>query len=147
MGWYVCLAVVITSLPCVQILSVPGVPTKLRSTVWERAVGNGLALSKGMIYLCVYLTTCLTPIVCPDTYVSTLSRAKNLIASKRFPTTAISLLESDIASTLPQLHIFHSATGPLYQDLRNLLCAWVVSRADEGLGYVEGAAKVRIMRV
>ncbi|KAF8514755.1 rab-GTPase-TBC domain-containing protein [Gautieria morchelliformis] len=100
-----------------------GVPTKLRSAVWERAIGNGLALSK-------------------DTYKSTLARAKNLIASKRFPTTAISLLESDIATTLQQLHIFNSSTGPLYGDLRDLLCAWVVSRADEGLGYVEGVAKI-----
>lgn len=24
----------------------------------------------------------------------------------------------------------------MYQDLRDILCAWVVSRSDEGLGYV-----------
>jgi len=45
-------------------------------------------------------------------------------------------------STLPALHIFHPETGPLYQDLRDMLCAWVVSRADEGLRYVHGTAKI-----
>jgi len=80
-----------------------------------------------------------------DSYSSFLARAKNLLASQRFPRTALSLLESDISSTLPQLHIFHALTGPLYSDLRDLLCAWVVSRADEGLGYVEGVAKVRLL--
>jgi len=53
-------------------------------------------------------------------------------------------MEADIETTLPQLHIFNSLTGPLYDDLRNLLCAWIVSRAEEGLGYVEGAAKARL---
>jgi len=100
-----------------------GVPIKHRSMMWERAVGNGLALSK-------------------DSYVTSLARAKHLLASRRFPTTALSLMESDIATTLPQLHIFNRQSGPLYDDLYNLLCAWTISRADEGLGYVEGIAKV-----
>lgn len=34
-----------------QTESILGVPTKLRSTVWERAVGNGLALSKSNGFL------------------------------------------------------------------------------------------------
>lgn len=54
----------------------------------------------------------------------------------------MSLMEADIETTLPQLHIFNKLTGPLYDDLRNLLCAWIVSRAEEGLEYVEGAAKI-----
>lgn len=46
------------------------------------------------------------------------------------------MLEEDIRSTLPALHLFHPETGPMYQDLKDLLCAWVVARSDEGLGYV-----------
>lgn len=82
-----------------------------------------------------------------DAYSSYLSRAKNLLASRRFPTTALSLIESDISTTLPQLHIFHRQHGPLYDDLYSLLCAWVISRADEGLGYVEGIAKVQVQLI
>jgi len=54
-------------------------------------------------------------------------------------------LEQDISSTLPTLHIFKPGTGPLYFDLKDMLCAWVVSRSDEGLGYVRGAAKIAAM--
>lgn len=38
-----------------------------------------------------------------------------------------------------------SGTGPLYEELKELLCAWVVSRSDEGLGYVMGVSKVAAM--
>ena len=48
-------------------------------------------------------------------------------------------------TTLPAIHIFHKETGPLYSDLKDMLCAWVVSRSDEGLGYTFGAAKIAAM--
>ena len=54
-------------------------------------------------------------------------------------------MDSDIRSTLPSLNLFHPSTGPLYQDLKDLLCAWVVSRSDEGLGYIVGASKIAAM--
>ncbi|KIJ53482.1 hypothetical protein M422DRAFT_154980 [Sphaerobolus stellatus SS14] len=100
-----------------------GVPSKLRSVVWEKAVGNTLSITKA-------------------TYFSSLARASKLMASGRFPAAALSQMEADIDTTLPQLHIFNKLTGPLYEDLRNLLCAWIVCRAEEGLGYVEGIAKI-----
>jgi len=55
------------------------------------------------------------------------------------------MIEKDISSTLPSIHIFHHETGPLYQELKDMLCAWVVSRSDEGLGYALGAAKIAAM--
>ncbi|KAH9937372.1 uncharacterized protein B0H18DRAFT_970270 [Fomitopsis serialis] len=30
----------------------------------------------------------------------------------------------------------------MYEDLKDMLCAWVVSRSDEGLGYMPGIAKM-----
>ncbi|EIM92189.1 RabGAP/TBC [Stereum hirsutum FP-91666 SS1] len=103
-----------------------GIPTKLRSTLWERAVGNPLALSK-------------------DTYRLCLARAKRALAAGTFPTTTIALVEEDVASTLPSLHIFLPETGPMYEDLKDMLFAWVVSRSDEGLGYVKGVARIAAM--
>ncbi|KAH8120083.1 RabGAP/TBC [Phellopilus nigrolimitatus] len=103
-----------------------GIPPKLRGIVWEKAVGNGLALSK-------------------DTYRMCLARALRALASGTFPTTTLNLIDVDIRSTLPTLQIFTPSSGPLYQDLKDMLCAWVVSRSDEGLGYVVGASKIAAM--
>ncbi|KAI0334373.1 RabGAP/TBC [Cubamyces sp. BRFM 1775] len=103
-----------------------GIPTKLRAPLWQAAVGNALALSK-------------------DAFKTCLSRAKRALASGTFPTTVLNLLEEDIRTTLPSIHLFVPETGPMYQDLRDMLCAWVVARSDEGLGYVVGVAKIAAM--
>ncbi|KAI0304570.1 rab-GTPase-TBC domain-containing protein [Russula brevipes] len=103
-----------------------GVPTKLRATVWERAVGNALALS-------------------PDTYRICLARAKRALSTGTFPTTAIGLIEEDVRTTLPSLHIFHPDSGPMHAELKDMLYAWVVSRSDEGLGYIQGIARMAAM--
>ncbi|KAG7099641.1 hypothetical protein E1B28_001467 [Marasmius oreades] len=103
-----------------------GIPTKLRASMWERAVGNPLALSK-------------------DNYRSCLARAKKALNAGTFPAATLTIIEEDILSTLPALHIFHRETGPLYSDLKEMLCAWVVARSDEGLGYVFGASKIAAM--
>jgi Rab-GTPase-TBC domain len=87
------------------------------------------------------------PLLCslPDHYRSCLVRAKRALASSVFPQLSLSMIEEDISSTLPSVHIFHPETGPLYQELKDMLCAWVVSRSDEGLGYASGAAKIAAM--
>lgn len=81
-------------------------------------------------------------IVFQDNYRNCFSRATRALSTGSFPAETLQTLEQDILSTLPSLHIFHPETGPLYQDLKDMLCAWVVSRADEGLGYVHGTAKI-----
>ncbi|KAJ7235867.1 rab-GTPase-TBC domain-containing protein [Mycena haematopus] len=103
-----------------------GIPTKLRASMWANAVGNALALSK-------------------DNYRTCLARAKRALGSGAFPSATLSLVEQDISTTLPSLHIFHRENGPLYPDLKDMMCAWVVSRSDEGLGYTFGAAKIAAM--
>ena len=55
------------------------------------------------------------------------------------------MIEEDMSTTLPALHIFLKETGPLYGDLKEMLCAWVVSRSDEGLEYAYGAARIAAM--
>lgn len=80
-----------------------------------------------------------------DNYRACLARAKRALSSGTFPSETLSLIEADIATTLPALHIFHSEMGPLYQDLKDMLCAWVVSRSDEGLGYTTGVSRVAAM--
>lgn len=80
-----------------------------------------------------------------DNYRSCLSRAKRALVSGDFPEETLEAIEQDILATLPALHIFHPESGPLYQDLKDLLCAWVVSRADEGLGYKPGTSRIAAM--
>lgn len=125
-----------------------GIPTKLRSTLWERAVGNPLALSKGRIVIPCTISLYYADfaiILLADTYRLCLARAKRALAAGTFPTTTIALVEEDVASTLPSLHIFLPGTGPMYEDLKDMLFAWVVSRSDEGLGYVKGVARIAAM--
>ncbi|KAJ6575265.1 rab-GTPase-TBC domain-containing protein [Mycena capillaripes] len=112
--------------PALRKLWWEGIPTKLRASMWANAVGNALALSK-------------------DNYRTCLARAKRALGSGSFPSATLSLIEQDISTTLPSLHIFHQETGPLYSDLKDMMCAWVVSRSDEGLGYTIGAAKIAAM--
>lgn len=103
-----------------------GIPTKLRCITWERAIGNSLALSR-------------------DSYRTCLSRARRALSSGVFPPDILQEMEEDIVTTLPALHIFHPESGPLYQELKDMLCAWVISRADEGLGYTRGVSKIAAM--
>ncbi|KAH9081737.1 rab-GTPase-TBC domain-containing protein [Lactarius deliciosus] len=103
-----------------------GIPTKLRATMWQHAVGNPLALSKDAYRIC-------------------LARAKRLLEAGTFPNTSLDQIEQDVRSTLPSLHIFHPDSGPMYGELKDMLHAWVVSRSDEGLGYVPGVAKIAAM--
>ena len=55
------------------------------------------------------------------------------------------MIEEDMSTTLPTLNIFYKEGGPLYGDLKDMLCAWVVSRSDEGLEYAFGAARIAAM--
>lgn len=119
-----------------------GIPTKLRATMWQNAVGNNLALSKGGFEdqaLCPVRSLFL------DAYKACLARAKRALASGSFPTTILGLIDDDIKTTLPSLHLFIPETGPMYEDLKDILCAWVVARSDEGQGYVIGASKIAAM--
>jgi hypothetical protein len=80
-----------------------------------------------------------------DNYRTCFVRANRALSSGTFPQPTLTLIEDDILCTLPALHIFHPSTGPLYQDLKDMLCAWVVSRSDEGQGYTPGIAKIAAM--
>lgn len=80
-----------------------------------------------------------------DNYRACLARASRALTSGKFPTTTLHLIDEDIRTTLPSLHIFTPSSGPLYQDLKDMLCAWMVTRSDEGLGYVTGASKIAAM--
>jgi len=82
---------------------------------------------------------------CVDTYKACVARAHRAIGRGTFPRDALENIEEDIKSTLPSLHLFHQGTGPIYQDLKDLLTAWTVARSDEGLPYVVGASRIGAM--
>lgn len=80
-----------------------------------------------------------------DAYRTCLARAKRALSAGTFPTTPLGMIEQDIRSTLPSLRIFDPDSGPMYSDLKDMLCAWVVSRSDERLGYILGTARIAAM--
>ncbi|TFY64498.1 hypothetical protein EVG20_g5923 [Dentipellis fragilis] len=133
--------------PALRRLWWAGIPTKLRASLWERAVGNALALSKGGVTSLTSGIEYDAEVVRLeiDSYRMCLARAKRALAAGTFPTTTLSLIEEDVQTTLPSIHIFHPETGPMYEDLKEMLYAWVVARSDEGLGYTKGVAKIAAM--
>ncbi|KAK7058441.1 hypothetical protein VNI00_002075 [Paramarasmius palmivorus] len=123
---------VVAANPAIRKVWWRGIPTKLRATMWERASP-------------LWFVQLINLVLHPDNYRSCLARAKRALNSGAFPAQTLATIEDDIRSTLPGLHIFHHETGPLYGDLKDMLCAWVVSRSDEGLGYTFGASKIAAM--
>ena len=75
-----------------------------------------------------------------DSYRTCLARAKRSLNPE-----TLALIDADILTTLPSLHLFHPEFGAMYGDLKDVLSAWVISRRDEGLGYVHGVAKIAAM--
>ncbi|WWD20397.1 hypothetical protein CI109_104873 [Kwoniella shandongensis] len=92
-----------------------GIPSHLRGKAWGLAIGNPLAASK-------------------DAYRMYASRAKKAIESGRFPQETLERIEKDLDETLVTLKLFGRGS-PVRDDLKEMLCAWVVYRSDEGLGY------------
>lgn len=81
----------------------------------------------------------------PDHLRSCLVRAKRALSANLFPQSTLDLIDQDVCSTLPSLHLFHPHSGPLHNDLKDMLYAWVIARSDQGLGYTSGAAKIAAM--
>lgn len=111
--------------------------------MWQNAVGNPLALSKGTPFVRCAADNNLNRYT--DAYKACSARANRALSMGTFPASVLALVEEDITGTLPSLHLFAPERGPLYQDLKDMLCAWVVARSDEGLGYVPGVAKIAAM--
>lgn len=89
-----------------------GIPQVLRARLWPRACGNDLMLSHKL-------------------FPRALESAQSAIASGTFPGVLLEAIKKDIAETLPSLRLFDEHTGPLYQDLMDVLLAFVYVRADE----------------
>ncbi|WWC73596.1 uncharacterized protein I206_107568 [Kwoniella pini CBS 10737] len=92
-----------------------GIPSHLRGKAWSLAIGNPLAVSR-------------------DAYKSYVTRSEKAQKSGRFPQDILDRMELDIDKTLPTLRLFHRGS-PLRDDLKELICAWVVYRSDDGQGY------------
>lgn len=73
-----------------------GVPAALRPQVWQKQIGNDLKIDASLY----------------DTY------------SKQ-PNNYRSQVEAQCSKAFPNLHIFRPQTGPLHQDLANLICAYM----------------------
>ena len=84
-------------------------------------------------------------LILPDHLRSCLVRAKRAISANLFPQSTLNLIHQDVLSTLPSLHLFHPHSGPLHNDLKDMLYAWVIARSDQGIGYSYGAAKIAAM--
>ena len=100
-----------------------GVAPKSRARVWQKAIGNDLALTE-------------------VTYTKALQRAKDTEA--RIAKAAseepckekawFDAIRRDVKTTFPELHIFQPG-GPLYDDLVDVLMAYSMYRSDVGYSH------------
>ncbi|TXT12982.1 hypothetical protein VHUM_01383 [Vanrija humicola] len=102
--------------PILRKLWFEGCPEHLRGKAWSLAIGNSLSLHKA------------------DAYKTYSARAARALEQGRFPQDILEQIEKDLDDTLPILHIFKQGS-PIRDDLKELLCTWVVYRSDSGLGY------------
>ena len=89
-----------------------GIPQVLRARLWPRACGNMLMLSH-------------------DIFSRALTQAKEAIHCNTFPVSLLEAVKADMDRTLPSLRLFAESTGPLRQDLADVLYAYIYVRADE----------------
>lgn len=101
-----------------------GVSPKVRGEVWQRAIGNSLALTGA-------------------TYTKALARAReiqgldsaSLSDREKFMVTGFTDIKRDAETAFPELNLFQPH-GPLWQDLVNVCEAYTCYRSD--IGYVYG---------
>lgn len=89
-----------------------GIPQVLRARLWPRACGNDLMLSHNL-------------------FARAMSSVQKARATDTFPQSLSDAMRKDIANTLPSLRLFDEHNGPLFQDLFDVLSAYVYIRADE----------------
>lgn len=89
-----------------------GAPPNLRGRVWQLACGNAQMLPRNL-------------------HTSALAAARKALEEGSFPKADEEAIERDIANTLPSLKLYQRDTGPLYEDLRDVLRAYVMVRLDQ----------------
>ncbi|KAJ5932476.1 hypothetical protein N7516_006965 [Penicillium verrucosum] len=100
-----------------------GIPPRNRGTIWERAIGNELALTE-------------------ETFTKALQRAKDLQSKKDGESEknkrlldCFEAIETDVPKAFPDLNIFQEG-GPLRETLTDVLKAYCMYRSD--VGYIHG---------
>ncbi|PWN39170.1 hypothetical protein IE81DRAFT_318334 [Ceraceosorus guamensis] len=89
-----------------------GAPPNLRGRIWALACGNAQMLPRNL-------------------FQGASAEAQKAIKEGRFPKADAQAIEADIANTLPSLKLFQRDVGPLYDDLRDVLQAYVMVRLDQ----------------
>jgi hypothetical protein len=108
-----------------------GIPSSIRGRLWALACGNNQMLPRNL-------------------FSKASAMAKERKEEGTFPRGDLRALDADIAETLPTLKLFQKDTGPLYDDLYAVLCAFVVVLIDreESKGVqredIEGDEEVRV---
>lgn len=95
-----------------------GIPQPLRARLWPRASGNNLMLPH-------------------DLFDRASKEARYAWSQGIIPTKISESVDTDMAKTLPSLGLFHHKGAPLWQDLRDMLYAYIFVRADEACQRLE----------
>ena len=106
-----------------------GLPPKVRGRVWALAIGDTLSITNELFSIC--LARARATLDAPGTGVGPLGKESTA-----------ALIAQDLSRTFPQLSFFQ-AGGPMHDDLRDILQAYVCYRPD--IGYVQGMSFLAAM--
>jgi len=107
-----------------------GIAPRSRGIVWEKAIGNQLALSESSYTAALRRAQALE---------KTIKRGSQLSADEEKKKAWLDRIEKDVATTYPDLRIFQ-ADGPLHGTLLDVLKAYAMYRSD--VGYVPGTSTI-----
>lgn len=102
-----------------------------------RGLRHGAAIPEAIAWSCDVQRLGTARLMLADAYKFYVTRAKKAVDSGRFPQDTLDRMDKEMDETLPTLKLF-GPSGPMREDLREILCAWVVYRSDSALGYVSG---------
>jgi len=113
-----------------------GIPPSLRDQIWTLAIGNRLSITKQYYEINLKKAKALRQLLKGKSDAQVQQFFLEQYGSTLTKEGSLRLIDLDLPRTFPSLAIFNNKDSPIYENLQNVLDAFVISRPD--IGYVQG---------
>jgi len=113
-----------------------GIPPSLRDQIWTLAIGNRLSITKQYYEINLKKAKALRQQLKGKTDAQIQQFFLEQYGSTLTKESSLRIIDLDLPRTFPSLAIFNNKDSPIYENLQNVLDAFVISRPD--IGYVQG---------
>lgn len=111
-----------------------GIPPSLRDQIWTLAIGNRLSITRKYYEINLKKAKALRELLKNKSEDQIKKIFIEQYGSDMTKENTLRLIDLDLPRTFPSLAIFNNKDSPIYENLQNVLDAFVVSRPD--IGYV-----------